>query len=89
MNIEFVATYENGVLKPDRQLPLQDGQKVQLLAMTNMTPSELRRLPREQRQGILAAAAKLAEQDYNSDKNLTAFDAFSEEEVDDAESGTN
>ena len=47
------------------------------------TLAELRRMPREQRQVILAAAAKLAEQDYHSDKELTGFEAFSEEERDD------
>jgi hypothetical protein len=40
-------------------------------------------MPREQRQAILAAAAKMAEQDYHSDKELTGFEAFSEEEMDD------
>ena len=43
-------------------------------------------MPREQRQVILAAAAELAEQDYRSDKELTGFEAFSEEEQDDDES---
>ncbi len=48
-----------------------------------VTPAELRRMPREQRQAILAAAAELAEPDYRSDKELTGFEAFSEEELDD------
>ena len=43
-------------------------------------------MPREQRQAILAAAAKMAEQDYRDDKELTGFDAFSEEELDADES---
>jgi hypothetical protein len=51
-----------------------------------LTPGELRRMPREQRQAILAAAAEMAEADYRSDKELTGFDAFSEEELDDDES---
>jgi hypothetical protein len=46
------------------------------------TLAELRRMPREQREAILAASAKLAEQDYHNDKELTGFDAFSEEELD-------
>jgi hypothetical protein len=49
-------------------------------------PAELRRMPREQRQAILAAAAELAEEDYRTDKELTGFDAFSEEERNDDES---
>jgi len=40
-------------------------------------------MSREQRQSILAAAAELAENDYRDDRELTGFDAFSEEEVDD------
>src|SRR5213080_2614689 len=37
---------------------------------TRLTPAELRRMPRAQRQALLAAAAELAEQDYRSDKEL-------------------
>jgi hypothetical protein len=40
------------------------------------TPAELRRMPREQRQAVLAAAAELAEEDYRSDKELTGFEAY-------------
>jgi predicted DNA-binding antitoxin AbrB/MazE fold protein len=32
MNLEFEATYDNGVLKPDRRLPLQNGQRIKLTA---------------------------------------------------------
>jgi len=39
----------------------------------------LRKLPREERQAVLAAAAALAEADYREDKELTGFAAFSEE----------
>ncbi len=44
-------------------------------------------MPREQRQAVLAAAAALAEQDYGDDKKLIGFVAFSEEAIDDDESG--
>src|SRR5207245_11528439 len=54
--------------------------------VARLTPGELRRMPREQRQAILAAAAELAEEDYRSDKELTGFEAFSEEELDDGDS---
>ena len=30
MNLEIEATYENGMLKPDRELPLVNGQRVKL-----------------------------------------------------------
>ena len=55
-----------------------EGEPVRL---ARLAPGELRRMPREQRQAILAAAAELAEQDYRSDKELTGFEAFSEEEL--------
>ena len=51
-----------------------------------VTLAELRKMPHDQRQTILAAAAALAEQDYLSDKDLTGFEAFGEEELDDEES---
>jgi hypothetical protein len=50
------------------------------------TPGELRRMPREQRQDILAAAAEMAEGDYRSDKELTGFETCGEEKPDDDES---
>jgi hypothetical protein len=50
------------------------------------TRSELLKMSREQRQSILGDAAKLAEQDYHSDRDLTEFEAFSEEERNDNES---
>ena len=40
------------------------------------TATELRKLPTQERDAILEAAARLAESDYRHDPNLTAFDAF-------------
>lgn len=54
-------------------------------AVARLTPGELRKMPREQRQTILAAAAQLTEQDYHADQELTGFDALSEEQLDDNE----
>jgi hypothetical protein len=42
------------------------------------TAAELRRLPVEQRDAILAAAAALAADEYRKDAALTAFEAFGE-----------
>jgi hypothetical protein len=50
-----------------------------LLLTARLSSSELRKMPREQRQPFLAAAAELAEQDYREDKELTAFDAYAVE----------
>jgi acyl-CoA reductase-like NAD-dependent aldehyde dehydrogenase len=43
--------------------------------------AELRRLPPEQRDAILAAAAEAAAEDYRNDAALTAFEAFGEEDL--------
>lgn len=87
MSIPITGVVTNGVVVPDSALP--EGahveihlQSVRPVAPAHFTPGELRKLPREERQTILAAAAKIAEQDYRDDKELTGFDAFSEEEVD-------
>jgi predicted DNA-binding antitoxin AbrB/MazE fold protein len=34
MGLEIDATYQNGVLKPDQQLPLANGQRVKLTVQT-------------------------------------------------------
>jgi hypothetical protein len=99
MPVIVAGFVKNGVVVPNAPLP--EGAFVEVRVLrgptdippespeelgTSLAPAELRRMPREQRQAILAAAAELAEQDYRSDKELTGFDAFSEEERDDDES---
>jgi hypothetical protein len=44
-------------------------------------PSELRKLPAEERDAILEAAAALAEADYRDDPQLTAFEAFGKDDL--------
>ncbi len=92
MSSTITGVVRNGVIVP--QAPLPEGAEVEIrlseapaaVAARPPTPAELRRMPREQRQAVLAAAAELAEEDYRSDKELTGFDAFSEEEQNDDES---
>jgi hypothetical protein len=96
MSTSIHGVVKNGVVVPDTPLPeaahveirLNHGVVEQSGAVVRRTPSELRRMSREQRQAILAEAAKLAEHDYHFDKELTGFEAFSEEELDDDESDT-
>ena len=45
------------------------------------TATELRRLPSEQRDAILEAAAALAEGEYRSNADLTAFEAFGKDDL--------
>lgn len=89
MSSLIAGIVRDGVVVPDSPLP--EGAHVEISlqsagpadspdAAPRLTPSELRKMPREQRQAILAAAAELAEEDYRTDRELTGFDAFSEEE---------
>lgn len=92
MSVIVTGVVKNGVVVPSTPLPEDAQVEIRLTERPTPTPAarlrpaELRRMPREQRQAILAAAAALAEQDYRSDKELTGFEAFSEEELDDDES---
>ena len=43
-------------------------------------PRELRKLPMALQEAILAASAELAEQEYRTNRALTAFEAFAEED---------
>ena len=45
------------------------------------TAAELRKLPPEQRDAILEAAAALAEEDYRHNPQLTAFEAFGKDDL--------
>jgi len=92
MSIVVAGVVKNGVVVPNSPLPEGAHVEIQLTtarpevspsAAEHLSPRELRKMPREQRQAILAAAAERAEPDYRSDKELTGFDAFSEEERDD------
>ena len=96
MSTTISGVVTNGVVVPNSPLPEGAQVEIQLkpsrpeappVVAARVTPGELRKMPREQRQAILAAAAALAEEDYRSDKELTGFDAFSEEELDDDEPG--
>jgi hypothetical protein len=92
MNTTMSGVVKGGLIVPSSPLP--EGARVDIrlnetptpVPSARLTPAELRQMPREQRQAILAAAAELAEEDYRTDKELTGFEAFSEEELDDDES---
>ena len=47
----------------------------------NWTAAELRKLPAQQRDAILAATAALAEEIYRNDPRLTDFEAFGEDDL--------
>lgn len=91
MSTTITGIVTNGVVVPSSPLPEGARVEIHLQSTTSevpaarLTPGELRGMPREQRQAILAVAAEMAEEDYHSDKDLTGFEAFSEEEFDDDE----
>jgi hypothetical protein len=92
MSTTITGVVTNGVIVPMSALP--EGAQVEIrlqpsrreVPPARFTPGQLRMIPRQERQAVLAAAAALAEDDYRDDKELTGFVAFSEEEVDDDES---
>jgi acyl-CoA reductase-like NAD-dependent aldehyde dehydrogenase len=45
------------------------------------TATELRKLPPEQRDAIMEAAAALAEEEYHINAELTAFEAFGKDDL--------
>ena len=45
------------------------------------TPTELRKLPRVERNAILAQAAAKAEHEYRTNRELTDFEAFGEDDL--------
>ncbi len=89
MTAVVTGLVSNGLVVPC--VPLPEGVRVEIHVQepvteaTRLSPSELRKLPPEQIDAILAKAAALAEWDYQNDKELTGFDAFSEECDDDSE----
>jgi hypothetical protein len=45
------------------------------------TAADLRKLPSAERDAIMEAAAALAEEDYRNNPELTAFEAFGEDDL--------
>ena len=95
MSTTITGVVTNGVVVPSSPLPEGAHVEIQvkpsrpeapLVAATRPTLGELRKMPRAERQAVLATAAALAEEDYRNDKELTGFDAFIEEELDGDES---
>ena len=92
MSTVIAGVVANGLVVPAEPLP--EGAHVEIHVQTSqakppseterLSPSQLRKLPRSERQAILEASAALAEEVYRDDKDLTGFDAFSEEMDDDS-----
>jgi hypothetical protein len=74
--LEFIGRLEGG--RPGGVPPAAAGGAA---PERRWTPAELRQLPLEQRDAILAEQAARAEADYRNDPDLTAFGAFGEEDL--------
>jgi hypothetical protein len=89
MSTTISGVVSNGVVV--LSTPLAEGTRVsveveeKIDATGPLSPSELIKLPREQRAVILAKGAELAEEEYRTNKDLTDFNAFSEELDDDSD----
>jgi hypothetical protein len=55
--------------------------QVTLAEAKKWTAAELRKLPPKERDAILEAAAGSAEQEYRTNRELTAFDAFGKDDL--------
>jgi hypothetical protein len=54
----------------------------------SLSAREIRKLPADQREAILEAAAALAEVEYRTNRDLTAFEAFGMSDLHGTSSGT-
>jgi hypothetical protein len=45
------------------------------------TAGELRRMPEHEREAVLQAAARQAEHEYRTDRDLTSFEAFGKDDL--------
>jgi hypothetical protein len=50
-------------------------------AKRHWRPSEIRKLPPDERDALMRAAAAQAEQDYRDDRELTSFEAFGKDDL--------
>ena len=94
MSTVVTGVVANGVVVPASSLPegaqvevCVKGQPASAERKACLSATELLKLPRDEREAILAAGAAAAEELYRTDKDLMGFDAFSEELDDDSEEG--
>jgi hypothetical protein len=64
-----------------RLLQIQRAQSDIAVGLTWWSAREIGKLPREQRGALLAASAALAEAEYRENADLTAFEAFGEDDL--------
>lgn len=82
-----VRAVAEGVIGPDEANRICEGcgtdslTVVRKLGDSALPPTELLRLPREQRLQVLAEAAAQAEKEYRANPDLTDFDAFGENDL--------
>ncbi len=81
MTVRAVA---EGIISPDEANRICEGcgtDTVREVEGSAMSPTKLLRLPREQRVQVLAEAASKAEKEYRTNKELTEYNAFGENDL--------
>jgi Zn-dependent peptidase ImmA (M78 family)/transcriptional regulator with XRE-family HTH domain len=78
-----VRALSEGVISAHRAEQIIPGctQKMAMPAPERLSAAEIRKLPREQRDAILSAAAQMAEAEYATNRDLTSFEAYGEDDL--------
>jgi len=91
MSTAIRAVYEHGNLRLLDPVDLAEGEQVSLSiaraalpspqAGRRLSPSEIFKLPEAERRRLLAASAILAEEEYRTNRDLTDFEAFGDNDL--------
>lgn len=79
-----LRAYAEGVISTDRAEQISPGCTGKIAPVerkAGISASEIRRMPREQRSALLAAAAAMAETEYATKPELTSFEAYGEDDL--------
>jgi Zn-dependent peptidase ImmA (M78 family) len=78
-----LRAFSEGVISADRAEQICPGctTKTAEVEKKPLTAADLRRMPREQRAALLSAAAAIAQEHYETDRNLTDFEAYGEDDL--------
>lgn len=79
-----LRAHSEGVISASRAEQIVPGCTAQMNpsgSKTTLSAADFRRLPREQRNALLSAAAEKAQSEYASNSDLTSFDAYGEDDL--------
>jgi Zn-dependent peptidase ImmA (M78 family) len=78
-----LRAFSEGVISAQRAEQIVPGctEKMVPLGKSKLSAAEIRRLPREQRSALLSSAAAMAESEYATNRDLTSFEAYGEDDL--------